>query len=92
MYRLTKQVDAEKEKLKQSLVPKVLRKEVMKIAHDSMLTEHMDFKKMEDRILTNFFQPGIHRDVARFCRSCDLCQRTVSKGSLAELLSYEIDS
>ena len=42
----------------------------------------MGVKKTEDRILTNFYWLGIHQDVVSFCRSCDVCQRTVSKGSV----------
>ena len=82
-YRITKKVDVEKEELKQILVPKDLRKKVMKVVHDTMLAGHMGVMKTEDRILTNFYWPGIHQDVVSFCRSCDVCQRTVSKGSVA---------
>ena len=54
LYRITKKVDAEKEELKQILVPKDLRK-VMEVAHDTMLAGHKGVKKTEDRILTNFY-------------------------------------
>ena len=37
-------------------------------------------KKTEDRIQTNFFWPGLHEDVTSFCRSCDVCQKTVARG------------
>ena len=42
---------------------------------------HLGVKKTEDRIQTNFFWPGLHEDVTSFCRSCDVCQKTVSGGS-----------
>ena len=61
MYRLTKKVGAEKEELKQSPVLKILRKKVMKVAHDTMLAGHMDAKKIEDWILTNFFGRQFNR-------------------------------
>ena len=80
LYRITKRVNVEKEELKQILVPKDLRKKVMKVAHDTMLAGHMGVKKTEDGIMTNFYCPGIHLDVVSFFRSCDVCQRTVSKG------------
>ena len=79
LYRITKRVDVGKEKLKQILVPKDLRKKVMDVVHDTMLAGHTRVKKMEDRILSNFYWPGIHQDVVSFCRSCDVRQRTVSK-------------
>ena len=39
-------------------------------------------KKTEDRIQTNFFLPGLHEDVTSLCWSCDVCQKTVARGSL----------
>ena len=85
LYRITKRVDIEKEKLKQILVPKDLKKKVMEVAHDTMLAGHMEVKKTEDRILTNFYWSGIHQDVVSFCRSCDVCQRTVAKVPLGKM-------
>ena len=85
LYRITKNIDVGEKELKQILVPKDLRKKVMEIAHDTMLAGHMGVKKTEDRILTNFYWPGIHQDVVSFCRSCDVCQRTVSKGRVAKV-------
>ena len=85
LYRITKKINMEKEELKQILVPKDLRKKVMEVAHDAMLAGRMGVKKTEDRILTNFYWPGIHQDVVSFCRSCDVCQRTVSKGRVAKV-------
>ena len=79
-YRIRKRADSKDEKTNQILVPKKLRRKVMELAHDSMLGGHMGIKKTEDRILSNFFWPGMHQDVASYCRSCDICQRTVAKG------------
>ena len=52
----------------------------MQLAHEGILGGHQGTKKTTDKILTNFFWPGIQADVMRFCRSCDVCQRTVQKG------------
>ena len=84
LYRIFKSVDSNEEKLKQILVPKILRNKVMAVAHDALLAGHMGVKKTEDRITTNFFWPGLHQDVVSFCRSCDACQRTVTKGSVTK--------
>ena len=73
LYCITKKVDVEKKELKQVLVTKDLRKKVMEVAHDTMLGGYMGVKKTKDRILTNFYWPGIHQDVVSFCRSCDVC-------------------
>ena len=81
LYRVRRSIDSE-ETCKQILVPKSLRRRVMEVAHDSMFGGHQGVKKTEDRISTNFYWPGIHGDVVRFCRSCDVCQKTISKGSV----------
>ena len=67
---------------KQILVLKSLKKIVMGVAHDSIFGGHLGVKKTEDRIQTNFFWPGLHKNVTSFCRSCDVCQKTVARGSV----------
>ena len=32
------------------------------------------------KVMTQFFWPGLAGDVSRFCRSCDICQKTIDKG------------
>ena len=65
---------------KHILVPKSLREIVMGVVHDSFLGGHLGVKKTEDRFQTNFFWPGLHEDVTSFCRSSDVCQKTVARG------------
>ena len=33
----------------------------------------------------SFFWPGVCGDVARFCKSCDICQRTIQKGRVTKV-------
>ena len=40
---------------------------------------------MTDKITSNFYWPGIHSDITRFCQSCDICQRTVAKGNVSKV-------
>ena len=68
--------------LRQVLVPKKLRNEVLRLGHEGILAGHLGIKKSSDRILTNFYWPGILGDIRRYCQSCDICQRTVEKGSV----------
>ena len=35
--------------------------------------------------MSNFYWPGIDGDVARYCHSCDLYQKTVSKGTVHQV-------
>ena len=44
---------------------------------------HMGIRKTNYRILSNFYWPGLNDDVARFCGTCDICQKTESKGKTA---------
>ena len=69
----------------QLVVPKELRRQVMSVNHESAFSGHLGAKKTEVRILPNFFWPGLRQDVIRFCRSCDVCQRTVKKGSVRKV-------
>ena len=65
---------------KKLVLPQKLRHSVLEVAHDSILGEHLGNAKTLDRILCNFYWPGIHDDVQCYCQSCDICQRTIPKG------------
>ena len=69
----------------QLVVPKELRRQVMSVNHESAFSGHLGAKKTEVRILPNFFWPGLRQDIIRFCRSCDVCQRTVKRGSVKKV-------
>ena len=69
----------------QLVVPKELRRQMMSVNHESAFSGHLGAKKTEVRILPNFFWPGLRQDVIRFCRSCDVCQRTVKRGSVKKV-------
>ena len=71
--------------LKQLVVPTQLRFKTMEIAHETMMSGHLGIKKTSDRILSNFFWPGLKDDVRRFGLSCDICQRTLNKGSVPKI-------
>ena len=57
----------------------------MSVNHESAFSGHLGAKKTEVRILPNFFWPGLRQDVIRFCRSCDVCQRTIKRGSVKKV-------
>jgi len=67
------------------VLPNTQRERVMKLAHDTVMSGHQDRKKTKDRIWTQFWWPGMNSDVTRFCRSCDICQRTVAKGRVVNV-------
>ncbi|GFO42448.1 gypsy retrotransposon integrase-like protein 1 [Plakobranchus ocellatus] len=51
----------------------------MSVAHDSITGAHLGIRRTKDKVLSNFYWPGVDGDVTRYCRSCDVCQRTVKK-------------
>ena len=64
----------------QLVVPQPYRKLVMKLAHVGLMGGHQGSKKTYDKVLSNFYWPGVSSDVSRFCQSCDICQRTIPRG------------
>ena len=68
---------------KQLVIPKVLRRPVMELVHDSKMSGNLGIKKTQDRVCGSFYWSGIYSDVKRYCKSCDVCQRTVHKGSVS---------
>ena len=64
---------------KQLLVPSNLRDHVLRLAHDSIFGGHQGIRKTKANILVNFYWPGVQADVAQYCRSCDICQKTYPK-------------
>ena len=73
------------EVLSQVVLPKSLRFQVMKLAHGGLFAGHLGSRKTLDRVYSNFYWPGIHGDVTRFCQSCDICQRTIPKGKVTKV-------
>ena len=69
----------------QLVVPSKFRNHVMHIAHESILGGHQGSIKTTERVQSNFFWPGVQADVIRFCRSCDICQRTTPKGRISKI-------
>ena len=68
------------QKRTQLMTPKSLRQRVMEVAHAGLLSGHLSYKKTLERVTSNFMWNGCYSDVKRYCWSCDLCQRNISKG------------
>ncbi|HMK58804.1 MAG TPA: RNase H-like domain-containing protein [Nitrososphaeraceae archaeon] len=69
----------------QMLVPKSCRIKLMELAHSSPFAGHLGRKATEDRIVLKFYWPGCFGDILRFCKSCDICQRTTPAGHVKKL-------
>ena len=70
------------DKNNQLVVPARLRLEIIAMAHDIPMSGHLGFKKTYDRISAHYFWPGMTRDVREYCLTCDICQKTVQKGTI----------
>ena len=86
IYRLLQTANSGNESIcKQLLVPINLREYVLRIAHDSVLAGHQGVRKTKSKVLKEFLWPGVQGDVARFCRSCDICQKSLPKGKVPKI-------
>ena len=68
----------------QLIVPKQYRRDGMRIAHESIMVGYLTTRRTVDRFTAEFYRPGITSDSKRYCRSCDICQRTVPKRQQSE--------
>lgn len=69
----------------QLIVPSKFRNTVMRLAHESIMSGHLATSKTINRILTEFYWPGMKSEIKRFCRSCDTCQRTLPNGRVSKV-------
>ena len=89
LYRMSKN-PAAASPVKQLMVPTALRLKVLTLGHEAAFAGHLGVKKTFDRIAANFHWPGILQSIQRFCASCDICQRTVRKGSVSRAPLHSI--
>ena len=71
--------------IRQVVLPKSWRKYVLSIAHNTITGVHLGIRKTREKIMSNFYWPGIDSDITRYCHSCDVCQKTVSKGTVPKV-------
>ncbi len=58
----------------QIVVPEQYRSEILHLAHEAPMAGHLGINKTYQKILQNFYWPGLKRDVKSFCQSCHACQ------------------
>ncbi|XP_041356959.1 uncharacterized protein LOC121374100 [Gigantopelta aegis] len=86
LYRKFKSSKVENGKtFTQFIVPQPYRTKVLKLAHESIMSGHLGTKRTVSRILAEFFWPGVQAEGKRFCQSCDICQRTITKGRVCKV-------
>ncbi|XP_063955624.1 uncharacterized protein LOC135154209 [Lytechinus pictus] len=82
----------EEEVHRQVVVPRKFRMKLLEIAHDNLTGGHLGVKKTQQRLLQNFYWPGLFQDVAEYCKTCGPCQKCVgqSKRGKAKLVSVPV--
>ena len=79
----------------QIVVPKSYRSEILKLAHENVLSGHLGINKTYQKVSVHFYWPGIRKDVVEFCRSCHTCQvvgkpnQTPPKAPLKPIPAFE---
>ena len=63
----------------QLALPGKCRPIVMMLAHDTPLAGHLGVTKTKYRILQRYYWPGIFGDIAKYCRSCEVCQKNAAR-------------
>ena len=48
------------------LLPGVLRSRVVRMAHDGIMSGHQGITKTRDRVLSQFWYPGVTAEITRF--------------------------
>ena len=59
--------------VKQLILPKSLRTEVLQQLHDTQTAGHLGVAKTLNRVRERFYWVQCRRDVQEWCRNCDLC-------------------
>ena len=88
LYRKFSSPNVEQGKIfEQLIVPEQYRELVMQLAHESMLTGHLSVTSSVHKVLSEYYWPGIYRDVKRFVQSCEVCKNVLHEGKIDRNLS-----
>ena len=59
----------------------------MQLAHESILTGHLSVTSSVHKVLSEYYWPGIYRDIKRFVQSCEVCKSVLHEGKSDRNLS-----
>lgn len=69
-------IEAQDKSLWKLWVPTRLRADVLKQAHDSVVSSHCGMQKTIEKLRRNLYWPGLANDVRNYIRNCDTCKET----------------
>ena len=49
------------------------------------MSGHQGMARTYERVASQFFWPGIYKEVSKYCKSWDICQKTVPKGKVTKV-------
>ena len=82
LYRIWKPKGVKKggaQECEQLVLPAPCRSVVLRLAHEVPMAGHLGVTKTKDRVLQRYYWPGIFKDVAQYCRTCEVCQRSTPR-------------
>ena len=83
LYRKFSSPNVEQGKIfEQLIVPEQYRELVMQLAHESILTGHLPVTSSVHKVLSEYYWPGIYRDVKRYVQSCEVCNSVLHEGKI----------
>ena len=83
LYRKFSSPNVEQGKIfEQLIVPEQYRELVMQLAHESILTGHLSVTSSVNKVLSEYYWPGIYRDVKRFVQSWAVCKNVLHEGKI----------
>ncbi|XP_023814763.2 uncharacterized protein LOC111947970 [Oryzias latipes] len=66
-------------KVKQLVVPLLVRDVVLSLGHTIPWAGHLGKQKTTARVMKHFYWPGLRTDIQHYCQSCPQCQKTSLK-------------
>ena len=83
LYRKFSSPNVEQGKIfEQLIVPEQYRELVMQLAHESILTGHLSVTSSVHKVLSEYYWPGIYKDVKRFVQACEVCNSSLHQGKI----------
>ena len=59
----------------------------MQLAHESIMTGHLSVTNSVHNVQSEYYWPGIYKDVKRFVQSCEVCNSVLHEGKIDRSLS-----